>query len=80
MQLGYFQVMDEPVSTCVHEIFESAPAGEKVLGWQPDDVIDNRPNVFPFSGTFYAPSADHAGWRKPPIRGEYSRCWPVSTE
>src|SRR6185312_8727106 len=25
MQLGYFQVMAEPVSTCVHEILERAP-------------------------------------------------------
>jgi len=25
MQLGYFQVIAEPVSTCVHEIFERAP-------------------------------------------------------
>src|SRR6185503_13544147 len=25
MQLGYFQVMAEPVSTCVQEIFERAP-------------------------------------------------------
>jgi hypothetical protein len=29
------------------------------LGWQADDVLDNRRNVFPFSGTFYAPSPDH---------------------
>jgi hypothetical protein len=26
MQLGYFQVIAEPVSTCVHEIFERLPA------------------------------------------------------
>src|SRR3569623_3837862 len=26
MQLGYFQVMADPVSTCVHEIFERAPS------------------------------------------------------
>jgi len=25
MQLGYFQVIAEPVSTCVQEIFERAP-------------------------------------------------------
>ena len=25
MQLGYFQVIAEPVSTCVHEIFEFLP-------------------------------------------------------
>ena len=25
MQLGYFHVMAEPVSTCVHEIFELRP-------------------------------------------------------
>jgi penicillin-binding protein 1A len=29
------------------------------MGWQPDDVLDNRRNIFPFSGTFYAPSPDH---------------------
>jgi membrane peptidoglycan carboxypeptidase len=29
------------------------------LGWQPDDVLDNRRNVFPFSGTFYMPDPDH---------------------
>ena len=26
MHEGYFQVMAEPVSTCVHEIFDRAPA------------------------------------------------------
>ena len=25
MQLGYFHVIAEPVSTCVHEIFERLP-------------------------------------------------------
>jgi hypothetical protein len=25
IQLGYFQVIEEPVSTCVHEIFEFFP-------------------------------------------------------
>jgi penicillin-binding protein 1A len=29
------------------------------LGWQPDDAIDNRRTVFPFSGTWYVPSPDH---------------------
>jgi len=26
MQLGYFHVIAEPVSTCVHETFEFAPS------------------------------------------------------
>jgi membrane peptidoglycan carboxypeptidase len=30
------------------------------LGWLPTDVLDNRRNVFPFNGTWYAPGADHA--------------------
>ena len=30
------------------------------LGWSPIDVLDNRPGVFPFSTTFYWPTADHA--------------------
>ncbi|MEO0602688.1 MAG: hypothetical protein AAF211_14695, partial [Myxococcota bacterium] len=30
-----------------------------LLGWSPDDVIDNRRNVFPFSTTFYYPRPDH---------------------
>ncbi len=29
------------------------------LGWSPDDVLDNRRNIFPFSTTFYAPRPDH---------------------
>ncbi len=31
------------------------------LGWSPDDPLDNGPNVFPFSTTFYYPRADHVG-------------------
>ncbi|MEN0061036.1 MAG: hypothetical protein AAGA48_02745, partial [Myxococcota bacterium] len=30
-----------------------------LLGWAPDDVIDNERNVFPFSTTFYYPRPDH---------------------
>lgn len=30
------------------------------LGWNPDDVLDNRRGVFPFSTTFYYPRPDHA--------------------
>ncbi len=30
-----------------------------LLGWSPDDVIDNQRNVFPFSTTFYYPRPDH---------------------
>ncbi|MCB9745857.1 MAG: transglycosylase domain-containing protein [Alphaproteobacteria bacterium] len=29
------------------------------LGWAPTDVLDNRRNVFPFSGTWYYPRPDH---------------------
>jgi hypothetical protein len=29
------------------------------LGWRPDDVLDNRRGVFPFSTTFYYPRPDH---------------------
>jgi membrane peptidoglycan carboxypeptidase len=29
------------------------------LGWRPDDRLDNRRNVFPFSTTFYYPRPDH---------------------
>jgi len=29
------------------------------LGWRPDDPLDNRRNVFPFSTTFYYPRPDH---------------------
>ncbi len=29
------------------------------LGWSPDDALDNRRNIFPFSTTFYAPRPDH---------------------
>ena len=29
------------------------------LGWSPEDVLDNRRNIFPFSTTFYAPRPDH---------------------
>ena len=32
MQLGYFQVMAEPVSTCVQEIFEFLPFAQAALG------------------------------------------------
>ena len=28
-------------------------------GWLPSDVLDNRPQVFPFGGTFYWPTSDH---------------------
>ena len=37
MQLGYFQVMAEPVSTCVQEIFEFLPAAVAALG---DEIVD----------------------------------------
>jgi len=29
------------------------------LGWSPEDTLDNRRNIFPFSTTFYAPRPDH---------------------
>jgi membrane peptidoglycan carboxypeptidase len=29
------------------------------LGWRPDDLLDNRRNVFPFSTTYYFPRPDH---------------------
>ncbi len=29
------------------------------LGWTPDDALDNRRNVFPYSTTFYYPRPDH---------------------
>lgn len=29
------------------------------LGWSPDEPLDNRRNVFPFSTTFYYPRPDH---------------------
>ncbi len=29
------------------------------LGWEPDDILDNRRNVFPFEGTWYYPRPDH---------------------
>lgn len=29
------------------------------LGWLPTDILDNRPNVFPFRDVWYYPSADH---------------------
>jgi penicillin-binding protein 1A len=29
------------------------------LGWAPTDALDNRRGVFPFSGSFYYPKADH---------------------
>lgn len=29
------------------------------LGWAPTDPLDNRPAVFPFEGSWYAPRADH---------------------
>jgi hypothetical protein len=29
------------------------------LGWTPMDTLDNRRNVFPFEGSFYAPNPDH---------------------
>ncbi|MCB9663377.1 MAG: transglycosylase domain-containing protein [Alphaproteobacteria bacterium] len=31
------------------------------LGWRPDEPLDNRRNVFPFSTTAYWPSPDHQG-------------------
>jgi membrane peptidoglycan carboxypeptidase len=31
------------------------------LGWAPDDLLDNRRQVFPYSTTSYAPSPDHQG-------------------
>ena len=37
MQLGYFQVIAEPVSTWVHEIFELRPRQAPALG---DEVVD----------------------------------------
>ena len=37
MQLGYFQVIAEPVSTCVHEILEFTPAALAALG---HEVVD----------------------------------------
>ena len=37
MQLGYFQVMAEPVSTCVQEILVLTPAAGAALG---DEVVD----------------------------------------
>ena len=37
MQLGYFQVMAEPVSTWVQEIFDSGAAAGAALG---DEVVD----------------------------------------
>ena len=37
MQLGYFQVIAEPVSTCVQEIFEFTPGALAALG---DEVVD----------------------------------------
>ena len=37
MQLGYFQVIAEPVSTWVHEIFELGAAAGAALG---DEVVD----------------------------------------
>ena len=37
MQLGYFQVMAEPVSTCVQEIFELRALALAALG---DEVVD----------------------------------------
>ena len=38
-------------------VFHAAMA----LGWSPLDPLDNRPAAFPFSTTFYWPSADHRG-------------------
>jgi len=29
------------------------------LGWETDDLLDNRRNVFPFEGTWYYPRPDH---------------------
>lgn len=29
------------------------------LGWETDDILDNRRNVFPFEGTWYYPRPDH---------------------
>ena len=37
MQLGYFQVIAEPVSTCVQEIFELLPEALAALG---HEVVD----------------------------------------
>ena len=37
MQLGYFQVIAEPVSTCVQEIFDARPAAGAALG---HEVVD----------------------------------------
>ena len=37
MQLGYFHVIADPVSTCVHEIFEFSPSALAALG---DEVVD----------------------------------------
>jgi membrane peptidoglycan carboxypeptidase len=31
----------------------------QLLGWSPADLLDNRRNVFAFSGSFYWPSPDH---------------------
>ena len=47
MQLGYFQVIAEPVSTCVQVIFEFAPAAIAALG---DEVVDA---ARPFSSPGY---------------------------
>ena len=37
MQLGYFQVIADPVSTCVHEILEFLPSALAALG---HEVVD----------------------------------------
>ena len=37
MQLGYFQVIAEPVSSCVQEIFEFCAAAVAALG---DEIVD----------------------------------------
>ena len=47
MQLGYFQVIAEPVSTCVHEIFELSPRQSPLL------VTKLKTPPFPFSSPGY---------------------------
>lgn len=36
-------------------------AAAMALGWTPVDLLDNRPNVFRFEGSHYAPRGDHEG-------------------
>ena len=48
MQDGYFQVIAEPVSTCVQEIFDARAAAIAALGHEIVDAaatLENRPDT-----------------------------------